>query len=232
LFKSDWIEPSPVQAAFYIKERFNKDEVAIIKGSHSLRHFQYYLNGYRLFYGGVKGLNKNLIKISKIPDIKWVVSALDLGINNGNKLIFYRDKDIYPKHEKTSLYVYNLHTNSIFWYWKGGFSYLEVQKDGSNKRWCSQKGVLVLHNMTKDSLPIKISMELAIGYKEFSELIIKSKFFKEKLKINKKPRFYKKSFTLPPGSHKIEFKSNAKKVYAPKDPRSLYFKVLNFSMLI
>lgn len=226
------IEPSPVQAAVYIKERFNKDEVAIIMGSHPLRHFQYYLNGYRLFYGGVKELNKNLIKISKISDIKWVVSSLDLGTNNGNKLIFCRDKDIYPKHEKTSLYVHSLPTNNIFCYWKKGFFNLEVQKDGGNKRWCSQKGLLVLHNMTKDSVLIEISMELASGYKEFSELIIKSKFFEEKLKINNKPQFYKKSFTLPPGSNEIEFKSNAKKVYAPKDPRSLYFKVFDFSMII
>ena len=229
------IAPSPVQAAVYIKERFNKDEVAIImgsQGSHSLKHFQYYLNGYRLFYGGVEELNKNLIKISKIPDIKWVVSTLDLGINNGNKLIFCRDKDIYPKHEKTSLYVQSLPTNNIFCFWKRGFFGLEVQKDGSNKRWCSQKGVLVLHNMTKDSLPIEISMELASGYKEYSELIIKSKYFEEKLQINNKPQLYKKSFTLPPGSNEIEFKSNAKRVYAPKDPRFLYFKVFNFSMMI
>lgn len=226
------IEPSPVQATVYINERFNKDEVAIITVSHPLRHFQYYLKGYRLFYGGAEELNKNLIKISKIKDIKWVVSTLDLGINNGNKLIFFRDKDIYPKHEKTSLYIYSLSTNNIFCFWEKGFSDLEVQKDGSNKRWCSKKGVLVLHNMTKNSLPIELSMELAAGYKEYSELIIKSKYFEEKLQINNKPQFYKKSITLLPGYNEIEFKSNAKKVYAPKDPRFLYFKVLNFSMMI
>jgi hypothetical protein len=61
-------------------------------------------------------------------------------------------------------------------------------------------------------------------------LEMNSPFFKERLKLDKVGTRFVKSFSLPPGEHIINFKSDGQRVAAPNDNRELVFRVRNFKL--
>ncbi|CAH1208501.1 hypothetical protein PAECIP111891_03231 [Paenibacillus allorhizoplanae] len=98
----------------------------------------------------------------------------------------------------------------------------------NNWRWLSKTGTLTVTNTSNVTRTIDMSMELATGYDELSNLIIKSSIFSDELQINAKNKLYSKKITVPPGNYNIEFTSDAKRIVAPTDPRYLVFRVNNF----
>lgn len=113
--------------------------------------------------------------------------------------------------------------------WQDGFSTIEGTL-GNNWRWCSEKGQLRIMNASSKENHIKIKMMFATGYQEKSTLTINSDLFNDKLSINNNGTEYARELIVPPGNHIISFKSDAKRVYAPDDPRNLIFRIINFKM--
>jgi phosphoglycerol transferase len=111
--------------------------------------------------------------------------------------------------------------------WKGGFSKLEGTAD-NHWRWCSSEGELHIDNPRERK--VIIEMVLKTGYRESSNMRIDSPWFSEKLEISVAGRFFSKEVTIPPGSYTIQFKSDARRIHAPPDPRVLVFRVVNFHL--
>lgn len=113
--------------------------------------------------------------------------------------------------------------------WEGGFSELEGTAT-ANWRWCAENGQLRIYNLLGKSQRVKIRMTIATGYSELSDLLITSKTFKAKLKVNMDGVLFVKTITVAPGANNICITCNAKRIYAPCDPRYLIFRVNNFKI--
>jgi phosphoglycerol transferase len=97
-----------------------------------------------------------------------------------------------------------------------------------NWRWCNSQGELTFHNTSNQAKIIKMDMQFATGYDNFSTIQINGGTLNEKLNINSTGISYSKSITIPPGEYKINLKSNAADVIAPNDARKLVFRIMNF----
>jgi hypothetical protein len=112
--------------------------------------------------------------------------------------------------------------------WKGGFFQLE-SRPGKSWRWCSSEGELHLRNLSHRPRTIKLEMAFATGYEQFDDFHIGG-LISEQLKVNSTPVFYSKTITVPPGESIISFRSSARRVQAPLDPRYLVFRIEDFKM--
>jgi hypothetical protein len=110
--------------------------------------------------------------------------------------------------------------------WEGGFFALESRPD-KNWRWSSSEGALRLRNTSRLPRTITIEMSFATGYEQLDDFII-SGLISDQLKVNSIPHYYSKTITVPPGESVITFRSSAKRVDAPLDPRFLVFRVEDF----
>jgi hypothetical protein len=72
-------------------------------------------------------------------------------------------------------------------------------------------------------------MAFATGYREPSDLIITG-LISEQLKVGWDLVSFSKTISVPPGESVITFRSNAKRIDAPLDPRFLVFRIENFKM--
>lgn len=151
----------------------------------------------------------------KDPFVKTVISSKDIDLESIS-LSNYVDDYVSPGHVLSFI-------------WGKGFSCLE----GSvlnNWRWCSPEGRLVIKNGSKSSIRTTLEMSFTTGYEEFSNLIVDSPIFTEKLKINKNGVFFSKTIIIPPGKQTIRFICDAKQVYSPRDTRPLIFRVCDFKL--
>jgi len=114
--------------------------------------------------------------------------------------------------------------------WTGGFSGFEVNTE-KNWRWCSSEGELRFRNGSQQTRKVYLEMSFASGYPQFDDLIL-SGLISERLKTNASPAPYSKTITVPPGESVIKFTSTGKPINAPLDPRTLVFRVENFTMRI
>ncbi len=72
-------------------------------------------------------------------------------------------------------------------------------------------------------------MGFATGYPELNDFTIRG-LINEHLKIGCDLVFYSKTIMVPPGDSVITFRSAAKRVRAPLDPRFLVFRIEDFKM--
>jgi phosphoglycerol transferase len=112
--------------------------------------------------------------------------------------------------------------------WKGGFSGLE-SGDGKTWRWCSSEGELRIYNTLARPRTVSLEMWFASGHEQPDDFFL-SGLISEQFKVNSSPSFYSKMITVPPGESVIAFRSAAKRVDAPLDPRFLVFRVENFKL--
>jgi phosphoglycerol transferase len=112
--------------------------------------------------------------------------------------------------------------------WKGGFSGLE-NSPGKTWRWCAAEGELHLKNTASLPRTIRLDMSFATGHPELDDFTI-SGLISEQLKVGSALVPYSKTITVPPGESVITFRSAAKRVDAPLDPRFLVFRIENFKM--
>ncbi len=113
--------------------------------------------------------------------------------------------------------------------WLPGFSGFE-SAPGKTWRWCSNEGVLQIHNTSQRSRKIRLEMYFATGHEQFASLSINGAGISEELQVNASPRFYSKTLEIPPGKSTIKFSSNAQRVNAPLDPRYLIFRIEDFKL--
>jgi phosphoglycerol transferase len=112
--------------------------------------------------------------------------------------------------------------------WKGAFSDLETLP-GKSWRWCGAEGELHINNTSPRTRVINLEMAFATGYREPSDLIITG-LISEQLKVGWDLVSFSKTISVPPGESVITFRSNAKRIDAPLDPRFLVFRIENFKM--
>jgi phosphoglycerol transferase len=112
--------------------------------------------------------------------------------------------------------------------WNGGFSDVETLP-GKTWRWCGSEGELHINNTSPRTRVINLEMAFATGYREPSDLVM-SGLISEQLKLGWDLVTFSKTISVLPGESVITFRSNAKRVDAPLDPRYLVFRIENFKM--
>ena len=112
--------------------------------------------------------------------------------------------------------------------WGAGFFPLE-SRPGKTWRWSSNDGELHIRNTSRVPRTIKLEMAFATGYPELADFFI-SGSVSDQLKVNDTAVPYSKTITVPPGESVIRFRSTARRVDAPLDPRVLVFRIEDFKM--
>lgn len=110
--------------------------------------------------------------------------------------------------------------------WTEGCSELEGPPDNLY-RWCSAIGELEITNGATQ--PRQVKLETTISTENEATLWI-SGLLTEELKTRKEPIAFSRTFTIPPGKHRLHFRSDARRVLAPGDFRYLVFKLSNFKI--
>jgi phosphoglycerol transferase len=153
-------------------------------------------------------------------------------ISRNGRLIFFDLTDFVSKlkhrysNEQWALQS-ELAKHPLTFSWRGGFSDLEVAGE-SKWRWSSAEGELWINNPLGRERRIHLEMELISGHTEFANMKIESSAFVDRLLVNNLGVKYARSFAVQPGSYVIRFSCDAQRVFAPKDERTLVFKVINF----
>lgn len=165
-----------------------------------------------------------------INQIETTIGAEDVRFSSENgRLIFYglhayREtlKSMYSDEELSDMknsYLISVQYN-------GGFSVLEGTGEG-NWRWCDKTGELTVQNPTDEYLTIQFSATAYTGYGEISSLIIMSEDDESEYQVSSAGTAVEYTFTVHPGENQISFSTDAQRVDAPTDPRSMYFRLEN-----
>jgi phosphoglycerol transferase len=110
--------------------------------------------------------------------------------------------------------------------WVEGCAELEGPPDNPY-RWCSAIGELEITNGSAQARQVKLETTFAT---ENEATLSISGLLNEQVKTNKEPVAFSRTFTIPPGKHRIHFRSDARRVLAPGDFRYLVFKLSNFKI--
>ncbi len=111
--------------------------------------------------------------------------------------------------------------------WKKGFYGLEVNNNDT-WRWSEQVSSFDIINATNK--PQKVSLSMVFTTSVPAHISIKSKEREKNISTNSKGVEFVWPLTLNPGKNTFYFATDAPRVNAPGDPRSLYFAIHNFLM--
>lgn len=113
--------------------------------------------------------------------------------------------------------------------WTDGFSPLEgAGNKETTWRWCSNEGTLILNSQSDDIKQVTIGFKVCSGYGEKSNLIVMGDTVNSTYQFNKDGAYITFVVDLQPGKNTIHFSTDAKKVVAPNDSRSLYMQFSDF----
>ena len=170
--------------------------------------------------------------VAKESELSNVLQTKPL-ISQNSRLVFFNLTDYvktlrekYPEQEWEVKHDISFHP--VLLDWKGGFSGFETSP-GKSWRWSSSEGELHLTNTSQRPRVIHLEMSYATGHQELDDFFI-SGLISEQLKVGWELVPYAKTVVLPPGESVITFRSTAKRVDAPLDPRFLVFRIENFKM--
>ena len=114
--------------------------------------------------------------------------------------------------------------NKLDFIWENGFYGLE-NNGFFNWRWCDKKASLEVNNQLHD-IKINLNGTFVTDYKEFSSISIKTDGFSESFTVNNNGTYFEVELPIKSGKNIIEFSiEDTKKIYAPNDPRSMYFHI-------
>lgn len=124
--------------------------------------------------------------------------------------------------------VHKMKSSLVIAEWTKGCSALE--KSGSNAwRWCGKTSSLRLVNYSDIDLAVDLSFRMQSGYQETSSVLISGADSKDLMNLPNGSSVYNKTINLKAGTTIImKFDTNAKRVNAPGDPRSLYLRITDF----
>ena len=165
-----------------------------------------------------------------INQIETTIGVEDVRFSSENgRLIFYglhtyRDtlESMYSDEELSDMkssYLISVQYN-------GGFFGLEGTEE-VNWRWCDKTGELTVQNPTDKYVTVQLSTTAYTGYEEISSLIIMSEDDESEYRISSAGTAVEYTFTVHPGENQISFSTDAQRVDAPTDPRSMYFRLEN-----
>lgn len=99
-----------------------------------------------------------------------------------------------------------------------------------NWSWCDETGILIVRNYTGEDQTVQLVANAYTGYEEISSLIIMSEDDESRYQISSAGTAVEYTFTAHPGENQISFSTDAQRVDAPDDPRSMYFRLQNASI--
>lgn len=118
-------------------------------------------------------------------------------------------------------------TTGILPVWSDGF--YASERNGQNTwHWSSSQSKLTLVNTTNETRTVTLTFSVATGYPE-QAILNMTGIVQDQITINNQPTQITKTITLPQGTHTIQFSTNAQRVNAPGDGRTLIFRVNDFS---
>lgn len=92
-------------------------------------------------------------------------------------------------------------------------------------RWCSQRGTMVLMNLTSSDLNVVVSFRALAGVARESKLAILTKSGSRAFAIGASAQAISIPVTLRPGQSKIEFSTDAPRLLVPGETRDLRFRI-------
>jgi len=101
---------------------------------------------------------------------------------------------------------------------------------GGDHRWCSNLIKLDLYNPSNQPQPYQLQFKVNTGHPEISNLSLNLNNFSDKIKVNIQGAVYNHIFTLKPGTNTLIFRTDAKKLQTPLDPRDLYLNFVDFKL--
>lgn len=112
-----------------------------------------------------------------------------------------------------------------------GFYDLEGTQE-TNWRWCNETGVLIIHDYTEEDLTVKLSAVVYTGYEDMSALKIATGDTVSEYQVSSAGTAVEYTFTAHHGENQISFSTDAQRVDAPTDPRSMHFRLENATIEI
>ena len=112
--------------------------------------------------------------------------------------------------------------------WHQGF--YEEERGGELRwRWAAKTAILMITNSTPQPQRLRITMSLATGWSENSNLHIESFPFTTTIPIHSEPELFSAVVTVPAHeSVPVRLISEAQRVPAAEDPREMYFRIQDF----
>lgn len=117
----------------------------------------------------------------------------------------------------------------FFYYGKGT---LGIEGTENNEWvWSSKDSQIVVYNLTPNDMPVNIVLSAATVSNEPYHLEIACAGKSQTYEIDTKGTRISQSIILSPGTNVIHFSTDAPRVDAPNDPREMYFRIVDFSVV-
>jgi hypothetical protein len=111
--------------------------------------------------------------------------------------------------------------------WDDGFYPLE-RADTTSWRWCSGRGGLKIRNTSERTIATFIGMTLVTANSKDANLSIVGPDFSTTIRVKASGSPFSRQIEIPPGEYTIAFRSDAKPITPPGDPRILAFRLQDF----
>ncbi|MFT5875564.1 MAG: hypothetical protein ACI8WT_004557 [Clostridium sp.] len=166
---------------------------------------------------------QNLLQeLNNILEIKPIIGS-------DNRMYFYSMKKYNESLDGKSEEGKNNLNDMI--YMKGPGMYDTETNENEKWIWNDKKSTLYVLNNSKEPLKKSFKMKVSISVNQYSNMHIECNKESFDFKVNNQGTSCNVDFNLQLGINKIKFSTNAPKVNAPLDNRSLYFKITNFDFM-
>jgi phosphoglycerol transferase len=113
--------------------------------------------------------------------------------------------------------------------WGGGFYDRQGEADGT-RRWSGGFGELTLINPTHAARRVELTMTLATRAEGPSWVQVKGPGVKERFAVDGSDRLVRSTLVVPPGSTRLKFFANGRRVWPEGEHRTLVFRVDHFTI--
>jgi hypothetical protein len=110
----------------------------------------------------------------------------------------------------------------------------DLEKDNQgNWRWSNKTSEINIYNPDQQEQVFNMQMQIATGYPSLSTLYIyiNDKNQGSRIKVSSTPVYYSVQLNIKPMSEvTVKFSSNTEQVVSPNDPRTMFFRIINFTL--
>ena len=150
-------------------------------------------------------------------------------VSSDNRMYFYSMKKYNESLDKNSEEVKNK-LNDVLYMNGAGMYDVEKSKD-ERWIWNDKKSTLYVLNNSKEILKKSLTMKINTSVNQYYDMHIECNKESFDFKVNNQGTNCNVDFNLQPGINEIKFSTNAPKVNAPSDQRSLYFRITDFNFM-
>lgn len=145
----------------------------------------------------------------------------------GGRILFYQ----LPRQAATKLQREAV-LNPVYVTFPSGFSSVEEIYQGERWRWSDKTGTIRLQNTSNLVRTVTVRMALQTGYPKGQRLTIRGAGKTETLAVGHEKQSFTRQITVQPNSEEtLSFDCDCQRVQAPTDPRSMYFRIFDFTVI-